>query len=238
MTDNASIPRPDLITFDFGDTLVTSDPPYFARIAMSLNELGFDHTHAQVEAAYHRADFRHAPEILKKAPFNNQTYITTFSEVLFEELKISDDREKVFNKLSRVLMLLRTERVVLPGARELLEKLKSGGIRLAVISNNDGRTEEKCGKAGILEYFDFILDSTLEEIMKPDARIFQRAVEKAGVDSRKALHIGDLWGSDVLGAHNAGLWAIWLKKNHINPPELKKAAHAERLSEIPSLIQF
>jgi putative hydrolase of the HAD superfamily len=238
MSDKDKIPRPGLITFDFGETIVTSDPPYFARIAMSLNELGFDHTHSQVEEAYHRADFRHAPEILKQAPFDNETYISTFSQVLLEELKITDDTEKIFKELSRVLVAFRPERVVIPGARELLEKLKEKGFKLAVISNNDGRTKKKCKDVGIEKYFDLILDSTVEGIMKPDPRIFHLALEKTGVEKEKALHVGDLWGSDILGAHNAGMWAIWLKKPFLQPPDLPGTASAESISDITRLIQI
>jgi HAD superfamily hydrolase (TIGR01509 family) len=238
MNHKKPIPEPDLITFDFGDTLVTSDPPYFARIAMSLNELGFDHTHGQVEEAYHRADFRHAPEILKLAPFDNETYIRTFSELLLQELKITEDSEKILKELGKTLLAFRPQRVLMPGARDLLEELHRRGIKLGIISNNDGLTLKKCEGVGIAGYFEFILDSTVEAMMKPDPRFFRLAIKKAGVRPEKALHVGDLWGSDVLGAHSAGLWAIWLKKPYLDPPALPKAAQAEGLSEILNLIQI
>ncbi len=237
MSHEKPIPVPELITFDFGDTLVTSDPPYFARIAMSLNELGFDHTHGQVEAAYHRADFRHAPRILELAPFDNDTYMRTFSEVLLQELNIPDDREKIIQELGKVLLAFRPQRVLMPGARELLKELQRRGIRLGIISNNDGRTLKKCEDVGIAGYFKFILDSTLEAMMKPDPRFFRLAIDKAGVNPERALHVGDLWGSDVLGAHNAGLWAVWLKNPYLDPPALPKAVKAERLFDILNLIK-
>jgi putative hydrolase of the HAD superfamily len=120
----------------------------------------------------------------------------------------------------------------MPGATELLAELKRRGYRLGVISNNDGNTREKCAQAGIESYFDFILDSTLEGVMKPDRRIFAKALAQGQAGPEETLHVGDLWGCDVLGAHAAGLWAAWLQNSLVHPQPLERTFSIARLLDL------
>jgi len=47
-------------------------------------------------------------------------------------------------------------------------------------------------------------------VEKPDPRIFQRALERAGARPETTLHVGDLFHTDVVGARGAGLRAVLL----------------------------
>ncbi len=40
---------------------------------------------------------------------------------------------------------------------------------------------------------------------KPDARVFRTALDLVGVPATRAIHVGDSWTSDVLGAQGAGI---------------------------------
>ena len=224
--------HPRLITFDFGDTLVTSSPPYLARIALGLTELGFPRRAEDVMAAYHRADLRHSARMLALAPFDNLTFQAGFADALFEELQLSGDPGELGTQLAQWLVNFRPQRVAMPGAAELLAELQRRGYRLGVISNNDGNTREKCAQAGIESYFDFILDSTLEGVMKPDGRIFAKALATGRAGPEETLHVGDLWGCDVLGAHAAGMWAAWLQNSFVHPQPLERTFPIAQLLDL------
>lgn len=99
---------------------------------------------------------------------------------------------------------------VRPGTTDVLRQLKDAGYRLAVISNADGRVEALLEGVGLREYFEFVIDSGVVGIEKPDPRIFQMALERAGVAPADAVYIGDLYEIDVVGARAAGLRAILL----------------------------
>jgi putative hydrolase of the HAD superfamily len=58
---------------------------------------------------------------------------------------------------------------------------------------------------GLAGYFDTILDSFLEGVEKPDPEIFRRALARVGAAPERALHVGDLYHVDVLGARAAGV---------------------------------
>jgi len=209
-----------LITFDFGDTLVSSDPPYLTRIWMGLKELGVERKLWEVEKAYHMADWKESVELLKKKWFKPSDYQHVLGRRLMEELGIRTGRAALLEDLYRWLVGFRPERVMVPGARQLLAELKKSGYKMGVISNNDGRTREKCRHVDIENYFEFILDSTLEGMVKPDPRFFKKALKLAGARPEQVLHIGDLWGSDILGARKSGLWAMWISNRYCKP-ELK-----------------
>jgi putative hydrolase of the HAD superfamily len=59
-------------------------------------------------------------------------------------------------------------------------------------------------------YFRFVLDSRVVGVEKPDPRIFQMALDRAGVAPDEAVYIGDLYSIDVVGSRAAGLDAILL----------------------------
>ena len=126
-------------------------------------------------------------------------------------------------------------RVALPGAVDLLDYLKSKGYILAVISNNDGRAEEKCEEVSIREYFDLILDSTKLDLIKPDSRIFNHALEELDLNSRQAIHVGDMYGADVMGGMNAGLDVVWLNHRKIeglSHPLIKEVSELAEIKDI------
>jgi putative hydrolase of the HAD superfamily len=130
------------------------------------------------------------------------------------------------------------KRQLLPGAEELLKDLSKSGFKLAVISNNDGKTAEKCEQLGIAKYFELIIDSTNVNIIKPDKDIFLLASEKLGIDTKDILHIGDLYGADILGARNAGIDTIWINhKDGINYEEIK-VTQVSNLLELSGLFKL
>jgi len=96
------------------------------------------------------------------------------------------------------------------GTREMLEALKGSGLRLGVISNADGRVAEYLATAGLADCFEFIIDSAIEGIEKPDPRIFQIACDRMGVGPEAVVYVGDTYEVDVLGARAAGIRAILL----------------------------
>lgn len=59
----------------------------------------------------------------------------------------------------------------------------------------------------IADAFDLIVGSAYEKIMKPDARIFQRTLERLGVSSEESVFIDD-FPHNVAGARAVGMHAI------------------------------
>jgi putative hydrolase of the HAD superfamily len=223
------------IFFDLGDTLASTDPPYLHRIAQAMRESGLNISDKEFELEYTKADYKLFLKHKEEGGMKPKDYRKWFLPLLYESLLPGQDTQAVdqFRQNVRSAMSqIDFGRVALPGAVELLEYLKERGYRLAVISNNDGNTEEKCDEVNIREYFDIIFDSTNLDMIKPDPRIFDHALKELGLSTREAIHVGDMYGADIMGGMNAGLDVIWL-----NHREIEGLSHP-LIKEVSELIEI
>jgi putative hydrolase of the HAD superfamily len=94
---------------------------------------------------------------------------------------------------------------------QVLETLLSLRQRhaLALLTNGPGELQrEKLDRLGLQDLFHTIVVSAEEGIAKPDARIFQRTLDRLGVDPADALMVGNDPVEDVRGALDAGMAAV------------------------------
>src|SRR5580704_14529902 len=92
--------------------------------------------------------------------------------------------------------------------RPALERLKAR-YRLFALSNGNADLQ----RCGLAQLFDGHITARIAGAAKPDARIFTRLLDEAGVCAGDVLHIGDDPLADVAGAMRAGLQAIWLNRD-------------------------
>jgi dihydrofolate synthase/folylpolyglutamate synthase len=95
-----------------------------------------------------------------------------------------------------------------------LEKLKSRGLKLGIISNWDDRLRPLLRELKLDDYFDSIVISGERGPHKPDARIFQAAASQLKTLPGAILHVGDSAAEDVAGARAAGLQAVLLARGN------------------------
>ncbi len=222
--------------FDFGDTLASTDPPFIFRIAMAMRKVGFDITDREFEAEYVKADYRLFLKHKEMGRISPREHREWFFPILYESLTPIADIESFREGVRREMNEIGFSRSPIPGAAELLDFLKGKGYLLAVISNNDGYTEEKCEEVGIRRYLDFVFDSTKLDMVKPDRRIFKYAAEKMGISPSDAVHIGDMYGTDVMGALNAGSDVIWFNGRKMSKFDDTEVKEVSKLSEIIGLV--
>jgi putative hydrolase of the HAD superfamily len=91
-----------------------------------------------------------------------------------------------------------------------LERLKSRGLRLGVVSNFDSRLPRLLAELGLAPFFDAIVWSTGVGTAKPERAIFAALLEALGTRADETLHVGDDEHCDVAGARAAGLRALRL----------------------------
>jgi len=86
-----------------------------------------------------------------------------------------------------------------------LARVRAAGVKVAVISNSEGMLARLFEELGILSCFDRIVDSGIAGVEKPDPRIFRIALDEFGAAPERALHLGDIYATDVLGARAANI---------------------------------
>ncbi len=95
------------------------------------------------------------------------------------------------------------------GAGALLRFLEQKGRRLAICSNWDYHLHDILARFGFPP-FDAVAISWEVGARKPNAAIFQHACAELQVSPASAVHVGDSWSADIIGALRAGLLPIWI----------------------------
>ena len=101
-----------------------------------------------------------------------------------------------------------------PEPLSVIQKLRTMDIRTGIITNITPELLEsqkrKVAALGISDLFDSIIYSAEFGVHKPDRRIFDRAAKALGVSNDQCLFVGDDPASDISGALDAGMEALWL----------------------------
>ena len=100
--------------------------------------------------------------------------------------------------------------LVPPGVFPALAALRSRGLKLTIVSNANGKLRTLFDRLSLAACVDFLLDSHVERVEKPDPRFFEIALERSGARRETTIHVGDLYHVDVVGARAAGLRGVLL----------------------------
>lgn len=95
------------------------------------------------------------------------------------------------------------------GAMELVNTLRSAGFHIGIVSNGFMLTQYgKLESSGLTEKIDCVVLSDEIGINKPDRRLFDYALTKSGATASGSLMIGDNLDTDIRGALGAGWHAM------------------------------
>jgi putative hydrolase of the HAD superfamily len=108
--------------------------------------------------------------------------------------------------------------------------------RYRLMSLSNGNAD--LGVIGLRRFFEDSLAAREAGAAKPDRRIFEVMLARAGVEPAEAVYVGDDPHADVEGARRAGLHAVWINRfGRPWPDELERPAHVVRdLDELDSLL--
>lgn len=99
----------------------------------------------------------------------------------------------------------------------VLEKLSSAGLKLGVVSNFEEWLERLLEVLGVASYFDVRVISGVEGMEKPDPRIFELAMERAGVAPEASVYVGDNPPFDVEPAAALGMLPVLIDRRGRHP---------------------
>ncbi|MGZ3496667.1 MAG: HAD family hydrolase [Vulcanimicrobiaceae bacterium] len=126
-----------------------------------------------------------------------------------------------------------------PGARDLLQQLRARDVKLGLVTNGFAETHrEKIALLQIGELFDAIFIADEVGMLKPDPLLFAHACTKLGIAPAHSAMVGDRYERDIRGAHEAGLYTIWMNVHGAELPELAPPPDAtvDTLGEVASLL--
>ena len=100
-----------------------------------------------------------------------------------------------------------------PDACTTLKGLKQLGLKIGVVSNWDSRLSDLLAGIGATDYLDFVMCSAVVGKLKPQPEIFHMALERVAVAPHEAMHVGDHYYADVLGARSAGITPVLIHRS-------------------------
>jgi 2-haloacid dehalogenase len=125
-----------------------------------------------------------------------------------------------------------------PEVADSLARLRAGGQTTAVLSNGAPKMLRAAAtSAGIDGLLDKILSVDEIGIYKPDARVYQIAVDRLGVPADQICYVSAN-GWDACGAAHFGFNVAWINRFGLAPERLpgKPAATIESLADVPPLL--
>ncbi len=201
--------RTRAVLFDAGNTLLRMNYPAIAR---HLASRGHAVTVEAVEEAELHARVRLDADLARGVSTEGRPAQDRYTSYLLEGLGLTDVVEieaavsfkRGYNPPAGLF-----DRAD-PDARAAIREVKAAGLVVGVVSNSNGSAHALLDGAGLAAELDFVIDSALVGVEKPDPRIFHLGLAQAGVGAHEAVYVGDLYSIDVLGARAAGLGSILL----------------------------
>lgn len=223
-----------LITFDLDDTLWDNVPviinaeasmrDWLTTHAPRVGELPLEHFASLRQQVLQRhPELKHRISVLR-----HRVLLHAFEQAGYPLPQATELADACFEAFIHA----RHQISVFPEAEPMLQALGRHYL-LGVITNGNADVQ----RVGLADYFTFALRAEDIGIAKPDARLFHEALQRAGVDARSAVHIGDHPGDDITGAQQAGLRAIWFNPTGKTwETEQLPDAEIRSLTELPPLL--
>jgi putative hydrolase of the HAD superfamily len=171
-------------------------------VAGALARAGIDIDPDAVPGAHYRA-----VRAFDRAGASNPTYVRAF---VFEVGVAPERAEEAVVALAEVADRARSGVVLWSeltrGAIATIASLRRAGLAVVIVTNSDGHAEKNLADSGVRDVP--VIDSVVVGSEKPDPRIFEIALARAGATATETVHVGDTLAADVAGARAVGITPI------------------------------
>ncbi|MCI4337119.1 MAG: HAD family hydrolase [Thermoplasmata archaeon] len=218
------------VFLDFGGTLVSSDLGVFAAFEAAYEAVGL----ALAPTTFERA----AAEVAASAGDFEEVYLgqppgfaDQYHALVVERIGGAGATGRILAALHEVTTSPQRH-IPFPETAEVLTELDRRGFSLHLVSNNTEHLHETLRRLGWERRFRSVTYSQEAGAVKPDPRIFQLALQRAGCLPGEAVHAGDSWEADVLGARGAGMAGVWVDRAGKGPK-----SHCPRIPDLRGLLE-
>lgn len=209
-----------LVTFDVGGTLLTFRPDLPRAYADVLAEAGCVASEERIAEAL-EVEFRAAANRrAESVPPDHRVSVEAGSRrrhlFVTNVLRASGvPEEQMDHCAAAVHAALDSSRMyrAYDDAMPVLRALWARGLKLGAIANTWPSMPRILLELGFGEYLGFWVISEFVGVEKPHPAIFEKALETGSARPSHAIHIGDDYARDALGARGAGMEAVLLDRS-------------------------
>jgi 2-haloalkanoic acid dehalogenase type II len=204
----------EAILFDLDSTL-TDTHMYPARATTWVLEQSVDNVH-EVREEYLRVlvdnYFLGVDSIVKGAEYQPPyELVRTAIRKSLEHVRANAD-SRILDEGTDYFKRLHIEMSTLnEGVKDLLNELRSLGIKLGVVTNSfEGHSPQILEKLGISSYFESMVDGGDVSAYKPMKKPFQLALNELDAKPEESAFVGDEFYADIVGAKEVGMTTVWI----------------------------
>lgn len=212
------------VFFDAGETLVYPHPSFAELFAEVLWEQGHRVDPETIQEVVHTSSDRFNELMRSEVALNWSTspersralWDIVYRMFLAETGIAEPEQERLVHALYERFRSLASYRLH-PDAMPTLERLRKSDLKLGLISNFEDWLEQLLETLEISHFFDVTVISGIEGVEKPDRRIFEIALERAGVEASSAVYVGDNPVFDAEPAREAGMIPVLIDRRSRHP---------------------
>jgi len=228
------------VFFDWFHTIALFDPPRENLHSQALQEFGIELPWKKLSHGLLIADKDwfiedNRSRIRDRSREEQFEVALRYEEIVLSSVGTSASREiltKVIEKINQLYQGITF--VLFDDVLPTMKILKERQLILGLISNATQDMLSVYKKLGLELYLDFAVNSQEAGCNKPEAPIFLAALEKSVVEASEAIHVGDQYELDVVGARGVGIGAILIDRFDVSP----EVNDCPRIRELPELMQY
>lgn len=204
------------VFFDVGNTLIHPHPSVAEVCRQVLSEAGHLRDVSAIDAlmplveAYYEDRYRADDTFWTDEEETSGVWVGMYS-LLCRRLGIEQDAEALARRVYEEFGSPERWRAyddVAPAFR----RMRARGLKIGIVSNWDARLSTLLGGLGLTPLLDTVVSSAEVGLHKPDPRIFELACARVGVEPAGAVHVGDHYYADIIGAEVAGLRGLLIDR--------------------------
>jgi len=232
------------VFFDWFNTLARYDPPREQLQSQALQEFGIHVPPQKIIPGLLLADRGYFEEnavspVRQRSPEEQAKVYTRYQSTILTEAGVNLPREQevLLKIMQRVQQLSRGMSFTLfDDVLPTVKTLKEQNLTLGLLSNIDRDMKPICRELGLEPYINFIVTSGEVGVDKPKPPIFLAALERAGVNASEAVHVGDQYKLDIIGAMGVGITPILIDRYDLYS-EVSDCPRIHSLTELTDYLQ-
>ncbi len=225
------------IFFDWFNTLARYEPPREELQSQALQEFAIKLSPKEILQGLLIADRDYFEEnirspVQKRSPEEQAKVYIRYQNIVLTEVGVKVDQElllKIVKKAQQLFVGITF--VLFDDVLSTLKRLKEQRLILGLLTNLDKDMNPICRELGLGPYLDFVVTSGEVGADKPGPPIFLAALQRAGVNASEAVHVGDQYKLDVIGARGVGITPVLIDRYDFYP-EVSDCPRIHRLTEL------
>lgn len=207
---------PEIIMFDFGNTLIYESGFDGVRGTRAVLEYATSNKHSLSAEEVSKVSNELFERIGRDARDNGiEIHNHVFQKLLYEYLDITIPLSQ--KTIERIFWDNAAPASIMPNADKMIDYINGRSIRSGVISNISFSGDSLANRINSLlpnNNFEFIIASSEYAFRKPNPIIFKLALKKAGLQANQVWFCGDNVYADINGASSVGIFPVWYQSHH------------------------